>query len=375
MARKMVIGVPKEATHLESRVGLTPFAVADLTNRGHTVLVEQGAGSAAHFGDVDYEMAGGNIAYSKGEVYGRADLLCRVGRISESELKLLKPGAIVCGFQHLAVAPRELVQRLLDLECTLIGYEVVRDRSGHLAILRPFSEIAGQMSIHIAAHLLQNDQNGRGILMGNVAGVPPPTVVIVGAGGVGRASATKATSIGAHVVVMDNDTRQLDALSRELAGRVVTVLAAEERLRRYTRFADVVIGGVLIPGARAPSLVTEEMVAEMKRGSVIIDISIDQGGCVETSHPTTLQDPTFLSHGVIHYCVPNMTANVGRTASRVLANTALPYLREIADRGTAVAIRENEGLSAGVLICNGKIANRAVGEGFGLPTIHLPYLV
>ena len=371
----MIIGVPRESSQFENRVGLNPFAVADLTARGHAVLVERGAGSAAHFSDVDYQRAGGEIVYEASEVYGRADLLCRVGRITAAELALVRPGLTFCGFQHLAVAPREVVQRLMDLECTLIGYEVIRDHSDHLAVLRPFSEIAGQMAMHVAAWFLQNQSGGRGTLLGNVAGVPPPTVMIVGAGGVGCAAATLAVAIGAHVIVLDEDTRQLDALRRELAGHVVTVLAAEERLKRYSRFADVLIGAVLIPGARAPVLVTEEMVVEMKQRSIIIDVSIDQGGCVETSRPTTIDDPTFLSHDVIHYCVPNMTSNVGRTASRVLANASLPYLREISDKGTAAAIRENSGLAAGVLLYRGKIVNPVVGEVLGLPTTSLPGLL
>ena len=195
--------------------------------------------------------------------------------------------------------------------------------------------------------------------------------MIVGAGEVGRAAATTASAIGAHVVVMDNDTWKLNTLNRELGGRVVTVLAAEERLKKYTRFADVLIGAVLIPGARAPSLVTEEMIANMKRGSVVIDVSIDQGGCVETSHPTTIEDPVFVAHGIIHYCVPNMTANVGRTASRVLANASLPFLREIAGGGSAEAILSNEGLAAGVLLHRGHVVNPVVADSLGLPSTPL----
>ena len=322
----MIIGVPRETHRHEHRVGLNPFALRRLAQQGHTVLVESRAGESAHFTDLNFQEAGGQIVYNPEEVYRRSDLVCRVGAISKDELPLLKPESVVCAFHHLAVMPKEQVERLMRLEATLIGYEVIQDEKGDLPVLLPTSEMAGQMAVHIAAHLLQKEAGGRGILLGTVVGVPPPTVVVLGAGTVGRAATRLALASGAHVIVLDDNLAKLQALHREFGGRAVTVLAEVERLQQYTAIADALIGAILIPGARAPFLVTEAMVRAMKPGSVIIDVSIDQGGCVETSRPTTLDDPTFTVHGVVHYCVGNMTANIPRTASRALASASVFYI-------------------------------------------------
>ncbi len=362
----MFIGVPRETHRHEHRVGLTPFAVSRLAGDGHAVLVESGAGAAARFTDNDYQRAGGRIVYNSEEVCMRADLVCRVGLLSAEEIERLKPGSTVCAFHHLAVAPREHVERLMELQATLIGYEVVRDAGGDLPVLVPFGEMGGRMAVHIAAHLLQNEPGGRGILMGNIPGVPPPTVLILGAGHVGRAAARQALASGAHVIVLDAELGKLRAISEELSGHLVTALGAEERLGLYTRIADVVIGAVLIPGGRSPFLVTDAMVREMKPGSVIIDVSIDQGGCVETSRPTTLADPTYKVHDVVHYCVPNMTANVARTASRALANVALPRLSRLAGRGVRAALQGDPGLAAGVYLYRGRLVHRGLAETLGL---------
>lgn len=367
----MIIGVPREVHRHEHRVGLNPFAVSRLTAAGHRVLVESGAGAAARFADHDYQRAGGRIVYSNEEVCGRADLVCRVGLLSAEEIERLKPGSTVCAFHHLAVAAREQVERLMELQTTLIGYEIVRDDSGDLPVLVPFGELGGRMAVHTAAHLLQNEAGGRGILMGNIPGVPPPTVLILGAGHVGRAAARQALASGAHVIVLDAELGKLRAISEELSGQLVTAVAAEERLGPYTRIADVVIGAVLIPGGRSPFLVTEEMVAAMKPGSVIIDVSIDQGGCVETSRPTTLDDPTYKVHEVLHYCVPNMTANIARTASRALANVALPYLGRLAGHGIGRALREDPGLAAGVYLYRGRLVHAAIAEMLGIDPVTL----
>jgi alanine dehydrogenase len=295
--------------------------------------------------------------------------------LSPGELEYIKPGSVICGFQHLAVMPVDLVKRLMALEATLIGYEIIRDAEGDLPILIPLSEMAGHMAVYIGSWYLQNMVGGRGVLIGNIPGVPPPTVVILGAGNVGLAAARFALSAGAHVIVLDADVTKLRRLSRELKGHIVTATASQERLHRYTAIADVVIGAVLIPGVRAPFLVTEEMVRQMKAGSVIVDVSIDQGGCVETSRPTTIDNPVYVTHGVLHYCVPNMTANVARTASRVLANATLPYLLALANKGVEGALREDPGLAEGVYLYRGTMVNRRVGETLGLRSSPLENLL
>lgn len=370
----MFIGVPREDHRHEHRVGLAPSSVARLTRRGHTVHLESGAGDGAHFSDQVYEEVGAQIVYSKEEVYRRADLVCRVGWVSVEELEMVKSGLAICGFHHLAVAPRAKVRRLLEIEATVIGYELIRDRDGHFAILPPMSEMAGQMAVQIAAHYLQSEVGGRGILLGNVPGVPPPTVLILGAGTVGRTAARLALDSGAHVILIDDALNKLRAASHELDGRPVTAMANARNLGRYSAFADVVIGAVLIPGSRAPYLMTEDMVKAMKPGSVIIDLSIDQGGCVETSRPTTPENPTFVAHEVIHYCVPNMTANIARTATRALANAATPYVLEMAELGVESALRTNPGLAAGVYVYKGKLVNPQVAEALELPATPLEEL-
>jgi alanine dehydrogenase len=371
----MIIGVPRETHRHEHRVGLNPFALRRLSQQGHTVLVESRAGESAHFTDLNFQDAGGQIVYNPEEIYRRSDLVCRVGAISKDELPLLKPESVVCAFHHLAVMPKEQVERLMRLETTLIGYEVIQDEKGDLPVLLPTSEMAGQMAVHIAAHLLQKEAGGRGILLGTVAGVPPPTVVVLGAGTVGRAATRLALASGAHVIVLDDNVAKLQALHREFGGRAVTVLVEVERLQQYTAIADALIGAILIPGARAPFLVTEAMVKAMKPGSVIIDVSIDQGGCVETSRPTTLDDPTFTVHGVVHYCVGNMTANIPRTASRALASASVFYIEEIAGKGLDAALREDPGLAAGVYLWRGTMVNERVGAALGLPAKPLSRLL
>lgn len=367
----MIIGVPKEIHRLEHRVGLTPFAVSQLVAEGHTVLVEKGAGLGAFFTDRDFQDAGAQIVYGPEEPYHRSEMVCRVSRPSTEELDLLKPGGVILGFQHLAVIPRENIDRFMEMETTLLGYEVIEDDTGDFPVLNPFSEMAGHMAIPLASHNLQAERGGRGILIGNVPGVPPATVLILGAGTVGTAAARSALGDGAHVLVVDDDMVKLRALSRELIGRPVTALCTEERISRYTEIADVVIGAVLVPGERTPYLVTEEMVKKMKQGSVIIDVSIDQGGCVETSRPMTLDQPTFIQHGVVHYCVGNMTANVPRTASRVLTNAALPYAKAIAQKGVADALRADAALARGIYLYEGKMVHAGLGEHFGIPTHEL----
>lgn len=371
----MIIGVPRETHRHEHRVALTPSAVSRLKKWGHTVVVEKNAGLRAHFSDNRYEHAGAQIVYSSEEAYKRADLVCRIGMISGDDLDLLRPGSTLCSWHHLAVAPRHNVERLMDLELTLIGYEVIRDAEGELPVLLPFSEMGGVLAVHTAAHHLQAEAGGRGILLGNVPGVAPPTVLILGAGTAGSAAARQAVATGAHVIVVDTELGKLRDLHREVAGHVVTDLSRFARLERYSAIADVIIGAVLVPGSRCPTLITEEMVKAMKPGSVIIDLSIDQGGCIETSRPTTLDNPTFVVHDVIHFCVPNMTANIPRTASRAQANASLPYIQALADKGLDQALQDDPGLAAGVYLYQGKMVNARVGEALRVTVSSLDELL
>jgi len=371
----MIIGVPRERHHSEHRVGITPWMARRFTAAGHTVFVEKDAGADARFSDRDLEQAGAKIVYGPDEVYGRADLVSRVSHLSLEDLNWIKPGQTICGFHHLAVSSMDKVTALLELGTTLIGYEIIQDEHGDLPVLAPMSEMAGQMAVHIAAHYLQNSEKGRGIHMGHVAGVAPPTVLVLGAGTVGRAAALAALASGAHVVVVDADLKKMAALHRASGGQVVTLVAGERRLEKFTAFADVVIGAVLIPGERAPFVITEEMVKGMKSGSIIIDVSIDQGGCVETSRPTSISDPVFTVHGVTHYCVPNMTANIARTASRVLANSSVPYLTRITQVGLEAALRQDPGLGRGVYMYEGKVVHEQAGRTLGVPVASLADLL
>jgi len=367
----MFIGVPKEIHRHEHRVGLTPFAVSQLTAEGHTIFVEKGAGVEAFFTDQDFEAAGAQIVYGREEPYHRSELVCRVSRPSTQELDLLKPGGVIVAFQHLAVIPCRNIDRFMEADTTLIAYELIQDEADDFPVLNPFSEMAGHMAIPLASHNLQTERGGRGILIGNVPGVPPATVLILGAGTVGTAAARSALGDGAHVLVLDDDMAPLRSLSRELDGRPVTAICTEERLARYSEIADVVIGAVLVPGERAPYLITEEMVKNMKEGSVIIDVSIDQGGCVETSRPMTLDSPTFIRHGVVHYSVGNMTSNVPRTASRVLTNASLSYVKALAQKGVAGALKADPALARGVCLFEGKMVHPGVADHFEIPAENL----
>ncbi len=371
----MIIGIPRETQRLEYRVGLTPFGVAGLARHGHHVVVQAGAGAAAHFTDHDYAAAGADVVYDAEEVFKRADLVCQVNMLGLDELDLVKPGLVICGFHHLAIAPRGVFEKLKKTRATLIGYEIIEDEAGNRPILVPMSDLAGQMAIHEAAHLLQISSGGRGVLLGNMPGVPAPTVVILGAGTVGAAAARQAVSSGANVIVMDVDLRKLQRLHRRVMGLIDTALIDQAQLARFLKIADVVIGAVLIPGGRAPFLVTEDLVRTMRPGSVIVDVSIDQGGCVETSRPTTLDDPTFTVHRVVHYCVPNMSSNISRTASRVLSDAALPYILQIAGGGLEAALAADRGLTAGVYAYEGALVHQAVASHLGSPCESLAALL
>ena len=371
----MIVGVPREQRGFEHRAGLSPFAVSRLSKLGHTVVVERGAGDDARFSDADYQNAGAQILYSGEEVLRRSQLLCCVGRLDREQVSMLPEGATVCGFQHLAIASPEIIGLLREHKATLIGYELIEDAQGDAPVAIPFSEMAGHMILQLAARYLQNEEGGRGILFGSVPCVAPPTVLILGAGRVGSAVARHALAAGTHVIVIDAEVGKLRQLHHETGGQLVTVVAGTDRLEKFTSIADVIVGAVHIPGGRTPFLVSEDMVRGMKKGSVIVDVSIDQGGCVETGRPTTLAEPIFVRHGVIHYCVPNMTANVARTASRALASAALPYLIALAQNGTREAFRADRGLAAGAYLFEGELVHPRVGDALGLPVTPIEHLL
>jgi len=334
----MNIGVIREEQASERRVALTPPVVRRLAGGGNTIWVEKGAGERAMFRDDEYISAGAHIAYSQAEVIHRCQLVAKVAVPTTEEASLFAHGTAVMAFYHLAVKSRELVERLIAHSITAIGYEVIESANGRLPVLAAISEIAGQMSISIAAQLLRSSQGGRGILLGGSQGVTPASVVILGAGVMGSSAARTAAAAGARVTALDTDPEKLRLLSEDLP-EASTRLADHESIAAAVASADVLIGAVLLAGRRTPHLVTRPMVESMQRGSVIIDAAIDQGGCVETSRPTTPAEPSFVYHGVVHHAVPNMTADISHSASMALAQALLPYLQLIAGKGIEDALR------------------------------------
>ncbi|HUN65011.1 MAG TPA: alanine dehydrogenase [Bacteroidota bacterium] len=370
----MNIGILKEDPRRERRVALTPAGVQSCTSAGHAVFLEKNAGEASHFPDEKYQAVGAQIVYSSEEVFGRSDLLMKISPPTEAECDRLIDGQTVFSFLHLAISSTKMMERLLRKHICAIGYELIEDRTGSLPILQIMGEIAGQMTTNIAARFLESSNNGRGIVVGGITGIPPATVVIIGAGTVGQSAARMALGTGAEVIVLDNDLSRLRSLENRFNYRIITSVANEYNIRKALQFADVVIGAILIKGERAPHVVTEEMVRSMKPGSIIIDVSIDQGGCCATSRPTTLENPVYVLHDVIHYCVPNMPANVARTATFGLTNALLPYLQHILLKGLDGALREDQGLSRGVctyhgLCTRGEIARRFEIDTFDVATL------
>ncbi len=363
----MHIGVPRERHVDEHRVGLTPAGVELLTAAGHVCSVESDAGRGAGFSNVDYERAGGRIVYSTEEAHGRADLVFRVGPVTEQDAAWLRPGAIVAGFLHLAARPRPFVEALLEKRITAIAYETIQ-QDGMLPVLTPLSQVAGRMVPQVAARLLQNDHGGKGILLGGVPGVPPAEVVIIGAGTLGTAAARAFLGIGATVYLLDRDLARLQHIDEACGGgrRPILMVSHPFNIRKTVKFADVVVGAVLVPGARSPVVVTRDMVKAMKPRSVILDVAIDQGGCVETSRPTTHRDPTFVEEGIIHYCVPNMTSVVARTATHAFNNAMWPLMWEVARCGLDSALERLPALKRGVATHGGHVINPALAAHLGV---------
>jgi len=359
----MVIGVPREIKNGELRVASSPAGVRALREHGHVVLVQAGAGLGSRIPDGEFRDAGARVVRSSAEVFARAEMILKVKEPLPAEYRLLRPGQILFTYLHLA-SSRELARALLNSGVTAIGYETVQTDDGALPLLVPMSEVAGKMSVQIGARLLESACGGRGTLLGGVPGVPPAEVVIVGCGVVGMNAAKVAIGMGAHVTILDTNHDRLKYLDDVLGGRVITVYANAYSVERAVRYADLLIGAVLVPGAPAPKVVTREMVKRMKSGAVIVDVAVDQGGCVETSRATSHSDPTYLQYGIVHYGVPNIPAAVPRTSTHALTNATLPWALELADKGLAGAFKAHPALARGVNIARGRLVHPAVAGAF-----------
>jgi alanine dehydrogenase len=357
----MIIGVPKEIKDHEARVGVTPAGAKALTEAGHTVLVETHAGTQSGFPDHEYQDAGAEIVGNAGNVWGKSDTVVKVKEPIESEYVFFREGLVLFTYLHLAPLP-DLTDKLLHSGVIGIAYETVRDRQGTLPLLTPMSEVAGRMSVQIGAAYLQREHGGRGILLGGVPGVPPAHVTIVGGGIVGTNAARIALGFGAKVTLVDLNLNRLREIDDIFTGRVYTLASNSYNLAHSTHEADLVIGAVLIPGATAPKIVTRAMVSKMKKGAVIVDVAIDQGGCVETARPTSHSDPSYTEYGVVHYCVTNMPGAVPHTSTLGLTNATFPYLLRLANLGAREALKRDPGLAEGLNTWMGKLTHRGVAE-------------
>ncbi|MCH8880085.1 MAG: alanine dehydrogenase [Planctomycetes bacterium] len=361
----MIVGVPKEIKVHEYRVGLLPAGVEELRARGHEVLIETHAGDGCGFSDEDYAAAGAEIVAGPADVYRRADMVLKVKEPQPKEIKLIRPEQMIFTFFHFA-ADRNLTESVRGTKCIAVAYETITDGQGRLPLLTPMSEVAGKMSIQEGAKYLERPMMGRGILLGGVPGVEPAEVLILGGGIVGTCAAKVAAGLGARVLIADINLDRLRYLDDVMPANVHTIYSNAYNLRRYARTADLVIGAVLIPGAKAPRLITRSHLKLMQPGAVIVDVAVDQGGCCETTKPTTHEDPTFIVDGIVHYCVANMPGAVGRTSTIALTNATLPYALRLADLGYLEAARQDPGIAEGVNIAEGRITNRAVADTFDM---------
>ncbi len=370
----MIVGVPREVMEAEYRVAMTPVGVRELADHGHPVLIERGAGEGSAIPDAAFERAGAKIADSAAEVWGAADLICKVKEPQASEFSSLRRGQILFTYLHLA-AHRDVTEALMNAGTAAVAYETVEDAAGRLPLLAPMSEIAGRMSPHVAATHLERPRGGSGVLMGGVSGVRPARVVVLGAGMAGINAAWIAQGMEAEVVLLDKNVERLRYVDHIHKGRILTLASAGLTIEEQVLQADVVIGAVLVTGARAPKLVSEDMVAQMQPGSVIIDISVDQGGCIATSHVTTHTNPTYVTSGVVHYCVGNMPGAVPHTSTYALTNATLPYVLALANQGLATTARSDPALAKGVNVYEGLLTNGAVADAHGLPSHPLAALI
>jgi alanine dehydrogenase len=361
----MLIGVPKEVKSHEYRVGLVPCSVRELVHHGHKVVVETGAGAGIGFDDGAYEAAGAEILVRGADVFAAAEMIVKVKEPQPDEVLALREDQVLFTYLHLA-ADRKLTEALLRSGAVGIAYETVSDRQGGLPLLAPMSEVAGRMSVQVGAHCLEKEQGGLGILLGGVPGVAAAKVVILGGGVSGTNAARMAMGLEAHVTVIDRSLPRLYELDMQFGSQLHTLFSTVENIEREVVSADLLIGAVLVPGAAAPKLVSRQLVRQMKPGSVIVDISIDQGGCIETSRPTTHADPTYIDEGVVHYCVTNMPGAVARTSAVALNNATLPFVLAIADRGWRRALSDDPHLRNGLNTCRGQLTHPAVAHDLGL---------
>jgi len=362
----MIVGVPREVKDRENRVSTTPAGVQEYVARGHTVIVESTAGAGSGFRDEEYAAAGARLVASHDEVFADAELIVKVKEPVVPEYDLLRPDQLLFTYLHLA-ADEPLTRALIARRVKAVAYETVQLPDGPLPLLTPMSEVAGRMSVQVGAHFLERTNGGRGMLLGGVPGVPGAEVAIVGGGVVGTNAAQMALGMGANVTILDKSIDRLRFLDQVLHGRIHTLASNGLNMANAVKQADLVIGGVLVAGARAPKLVTAEMVRSMRPGAVMVDVAIDQGGCFETSHPTSHSDPVFEVDGVIHYCVTNMPGAVPRTSTLGLSNVTLPYGLALADYGLADAVRRDVALAGGVNVLEGHVTHRGVAESIGVP--------
>ena len=360
----MIVGVPREIKDHETRVGLVPSGVTGLREAGHEVLVETHAGEGSSITDREYMQAGAHIIAAASEVWQRADLVVKVKEPQTSEYEYFRPGLILFTYLHLAPLP-ELTDRLLASEVSGVAYETILETDGSLPLLTPMSEVAGRLSVQVGAQYLEKPNGGRGILLGGVPGVAPANVVILGGGIVGTNAAKMALGLGAHVTIIDRNLNRLRELEDIFNGQVVTLASNLWTIGENLKTADLVVGAVLIPGASAPRLVRREMIATMKRGAVVVDVAIDQGGCFETSHPTTHTEPVYFVDDVLHYCVSNMPAAVPHTSTLALTNATYPYLLELANWGLEGACERHRALRVGVNTYRGNVTHREVAQSQG----------
>ncbi|MEI6665309.1 MAG: alanine dehydrogenase [Chloroflexota bacterium] len=370
----MIVATVKELKLEEYRVALTPQGVSSIVGAGHQVLVETGAGVGSNYEDDEYRAAGAEVVATAAEVFARADLICKVKEPQHQEFPLLREGQLLFTYLHLAAEP-DVTEALVSSKCTAIGYETVRRDNGFLPLLAPMSEIAGRMAVEIGGQFLKRPGPGRGVLLGGLPGVPPAHVVILGSGNVGKNSVRAAVGAGARVSVISNSEDQLRALEELYAGRVETVLASAQAIADTVVGADLVVGAVLVEGRRAPVVMTRAMVRSMGPGAVIVDVAVDQGGCIETTRPTDHVHPIYVEEGVVHYAVPNMPGAVPRTSSRALTGLTLPYILEVANRGFEAAVLSDPALRRAVNTYAGHVTHRGVADSLGLPYMELDTLL
>ncbi|RYJ41282.1 alanine dehydrogenase [Flavobacterium beibuense] len=364
----MKIGVPKEIKNFESRVGITPAGVFELVNCGHQVFVQEGAGEGSGFSDDDYRDTGAFLLATIEAVYAMADMIVKVKEPVDYEYSLVKKNQVVFTYFHFA-SSRELTEAMIESKAVCIAYETVRDEDGLLPLLTPMSEVAGRMAIQQGAKYLEKPIKGRGVLLGGVPGVPPGKVLVLGAGVVGVQAAKMAAGLGAHVTILDINMKRLRYVNDIMPNHVVTEFSSVYNIKRHIKNHDLIIGAVLIPGAKAPNLITRDMLKEMRPGTVMVDVAVDQGGCFETTVPTTHENPTYVVDDIVHYCVTNMPGAVPYTSTLALTNVTLPYVLKLANLGWEKACELNPDLAAGLSIVKGQVVAKELLEAFELPLI------